>query len=101
MGGLSKKSAQDILARELMRDLTATGFLRRSNEPIRNIKTYGEFGRIKDLLREPTAKSRYRKLAPRVYVQKQTGKLGGRLTFKGEREALRKSRFKKVMNYIK
>ena len=102
-GGYSKGTALDLAIREASKDLTATVGIRKSDIPLRDIQTYGEFQRYKQLFREPAKKSPYRKYGDIVLVQKQkkVGTAGGRLTFFGEKSAIQRARMNKIMNIIK
>ena len=101
--GLSEMAALDIGTRAVAKSLRATFGIRESLMPVeKKISTFGEFKRYKNLFREPALKSPYKKLG-RVYVQKKTrvGRLGGRLAFLGEIEAIQKSRKLKMEKYLR
>jgi len=99
--GVSRGSALDIGAKEILGDLKATFGLRESKLFGREAKTGGEFARFRNLFREPTRKSAYRKLGE-VYIQRQSkvGMLGGRLSFRGEKRAIQRSRFNNIARSI-
>lgn len=104
--GVSKQAAYDIGTKETLRTLRATFIVRKSDVPLRDVKTGGEFKRFRDLFREPATKSPYRKYGE-VYVQKErkVGSIGtGRLTFRGEKKEIQRARRKKMnemINFVK
>lgn len=100
--GLSETSAKDIGAREILKNLRATFFLKKSDMPMRDIPTGGEFMRFEKLFRRPVQKSRLRKFSDDVYVQKasRTGMFGGRLAFKGEKKEIQSARLNKLIRSI-
>ena len=80
--GVSRRAGLDIGTKEILKDLRATFFLRKSSALARDVSTMGEFDFYKTKFRKPTRGSRLNKYGE-VYVQKQTGK-GGRLSTRGE-----------------
>lgn len=101
--GVTKGVGLDILSRDLLGSLKATGFLRKSNAPLTSTERTGEFELTKELFRSPTAKSRYRNLGDIVLVQKQsktrTGR--GRLTTRGERLEIQSRKRTKMEKYLR
>ena len=100
--GLYRESALDVGAREVMRNLRATFFLRKSDLTPREVTTGKEFSRYRDLFREPVRKSKYRKYGE-AYIQKQSkvGMLGGRLAFPGEVKEIQVSRRRKMERLLR
>ena len=84
--------------REILSDLRATFGIRKSQEPLKNIQTSGEFKRYLPLLRKPVAGSRYKLLGEEVFIQKSTkvGPYGGRLSFRGEKSEILSAKRRKT-----
>lgn len=99
--GLSEPVALDIGARAVTKSLRATFGIRKSDLPVQDIGSEREFSRYRNLFREPTRKSPYRKYG-RVFVQKQskTGMFGGRLAFPQELKEIQSARRNKMERYL-
>ena len=102
MRGVTREAGLDIGTKEVLKNLRATFFLKKSDLTPRDIATGGEFRRYKRLFREPTKKSRLRKYSDDVFVQKasRTGMYGGRLSFRGEKKEIQSARLNKLMRSI-
>jgi hypothetical protein len=94
--GLSKESALNLGASEVLKNLRATFFIKKSKEPIRTEFTSKVFRKYRGLFRQPMATSPYKHLGEEVWVQKKrrVGGLSGRLAFGGERREIQQFRKK-------
>ena len=102
-GGLTRQSALDFGARDVLSDLKATFFIKPGKGEGIDLGTTGEFNRAtsEGLFRRPTRNSRLNKFSDDVFVQKQSGRSGGRLRSYGERTEIQSKKRAKMEKYLR